>query len=283
MQSIGLLQNTLLNLSYPIHSTVPAKTLWKTITHLQNESGNVLTKLFLIKEFENLLDEKFINATGEQIKKMNDPELRIGTCQCPDDIGVECKIFVGKMIANIYEKINQNQINFRIFANDNSQESITKNINNFMTYEFLKECVNTITKEDFSKKVIEYINELSELNDDMSIINNGIELFNILIDVYYDMLLTNYEITTKELPKEEITRYTDGYFTTLNNIFSYNPKYYDDDYNNEDITDDSSDSGDEQDQPLPLPISNDQIQNSLKRKNDDDDPITNNKKSKFTL
>lgn len=281
MQTLGLLQNTLLNLSYPIHSTVPAKTLWKTITHLQNESGNVLTKLFLIKEFENLLDEKFINATGEQIKKMNDPELRTGACQCPDDIGVECKIFVGKMIADIYEKINKMEIDTRMFMRDNSQESITKNINNFMTFEFLKECVNTITKEDFSKKVIEYINELSELNDDMSIINNGIELFNILIDVYYDMVLTNYETTTKELPKEQITQYTDGYFTTLNNIFSYNPKYYDDDYNNEDITDDSSGSGDEQDQPLP--ISNDQIQNSLKRKNDDDNPITNNKKSKFTL
>jgi hypothetical protein len=260
----GLLQTFWLNSLHSIYSTPQATKFYKTLARYNNQSGDIFTKVMIIKCFEKYIDPKYVKATSEDIKKLNSEY----------DIDTQCKIFIGNMINDIYTKVSKEECHNFMHYCMQGDKVLMDNMDNIMCTSFITECIKTIKKEDLVNEIIKYINSLDNSKEELNFIHSGEELFNILIDIFTDMVFKSYEKYFKDIPLKELMNITDKLYGNLNNIYNYEPKYYDEDYDDDD-NDDEDDDGDDGDGDV-------QPENPLKRKLDDD-PTTNSKKQKFTL
>ncbi len=170
----------------------------------KDKSGDMFIKNMLIKCCELVIESKLINATNKDIHINNNSS--------------EIKLFIGKMINNLYE----NKIDITIPINT-------------LYDTFLNEIITVVTKKELLIEIIKYINTIQ--NHELKQINNGKQLFTILVDVLHKLLL------------QVINEYLDGsgntsvmFIKIINQMYNYKSVNYNYDSSDSDTDVSSSDS-----------------------------------------
>ncbi len=191
--------------NYKTIAKSPEATKFNEIMNKYNDkSGDMFIKNMLIKCCELVIEQKLINATSKDIHINNNSS--------------EIKLFIGKMINNLYE----NKIDITIPINT-------------LYDTFLNEIITVVTKKELLIEIIKYINTIQ--NHELKQINNGKQLFTILVDVLHKLLL------------QVINEYLDGsgntsvmFIKIVNQMYNYKSVNYNYDSSDSDTDVSSSDS-----------------------------------------
>jgi hypothetical protein len=269
MHLFGPIHNAYLNMSDRISSSPESIKFYTTLSQYQEKSGDVFTKMVIIKSFEKYIDEKYIKATGNDIKAMNN--LKEITTLNSYDLSAEYKAFIGKMINDLYTKLDKDKSfdeKMNSISTEETEKFVFDNFEDILCEISIAEYIKLIKKEELIMSLFEYIDEVDEKNDNIEALNNGGELFNILVDVFNDMVLKSYDnAIPEEYSSEKSIKWICNYHATMNKIYDYEPKYYDDDYEY------SSDDGENDD------TNGSKSDGSGNDKSDNDDKIGDNDKS----
>lgn len=217
---------------------------YSTICKHKTKSGYIFIKNVLIKCCELVIEPTLINAINKDIITIK-----------PDtDITVDIKLFIGKMINNIYD----NKINTEVSIN--------------IIYDmFFKEIVAAITKDVLLLEIFKHINTLEK--DAITKLDNGRQLFIILINVLYELLLTKFDECSNKLnlgdSKTAIT-----FLKDLNIIYEFKSNNYDYD------SSETSDSSDYYSSDLSSDSESDDIPKQTNKRKSDENNTEPNKKIK---
>ncbi len=282
--NMSILQSVqvLLNYSGKL-TTSPEVTKFRSFleTH-KGQSGDVFVKQLLIKCLETCVDSSLILASNDEIGKIISKDKVMMCSAKPSEASLaKYKIFVGKMISNIYDyEIDESKYTNTIMNDlDNLQDfSLIHEL--LMLSAFKEGILKTIPKDTLVKNMFDYMNLLQE--DD---INSGKKLFTLLVNVFYKM----YEKTfTQFMEKvcEDMPVSDDRFVFLLRQIyggfnapFEYKPQYYDDNDSSSSDDDDSEYTPEVNDEPklknCDMPNDDIKLVNySYSTDDDDDDSYT---------
>ena len=209
----------------------------------KNKSGNVFIKNILIKCCELLMKPELINATSKDILISD------------TDITVNIKLFIGKMVNTIYD----NKLDLEVPING---------IYNM----YFEEIIGTITKDSLLLEIFKYINTLEK--DAIAKLDNGKQLFGILIDVLYNMLITKFDECSNKITLGD-SKTVITLLNTLNMIYEFKSDNYE--YDSSD-TSDSSDSSDYEDSDSDSSSNSESLSDDDNNDDGDDDPKQLNKR-----
>ncbi len=249
----------------------------------KGKSGDVFAKQLLIKCLETYVDSSLILASSDEIGKIISKDKVMMCSAKPTEAKLAgYKMFVGKMINNIYDyKIDESKLGNSLTMTDDLEnlQDFTQ-IHNFLIMSLFKEGVlNSIPKDTLVKNIVDYMNLLQE--DD---VNSGKKLFTLLVDVFYKM----YEKTFNQLMVESLKDMpvsNERFIFLLRQIygfinvpFDYSPKYYDDnDSSNDDDDSEYTPDVNDKTESNKCNIDNDDVKlvnYSYSSDDDDDDSYT---------
>lgn len=203
-------------------------------TH-KDKSGDIFAKKLFIKCFEMSINEKLISASNEDIVN-NEYPLMCG--ETPVKY-FNYKMFVGKMINNIYDyKYDPTE-----FDNMVKSDGVSNDIQDYnIIYDacaielFQTEILIKIKKELLIKNVLDYMSTLQE-ND----LNSGKKLFSLLVNVFYEMyeIEKNVYVQDTLLIKDKLMFALRKIYDGMNSILEYKSKFYCDDESSNDDDDDN--------------------------------------------
>jgi hypothetical protein len=215
-------------------SNFPENTKFKNLiaTH-KDKSGDFFIKKLLTKCLDMSISSTLSSASDKDISDMISKERHMMCGQTSSVNHTNYKIFVGKMINNVYEYKYNPDILDEIDFDDIKDYNI---IYDGVAFEVFRiDILAMIKKESLLKIVVDYMNTL-QVND----LNSGKKLFSLLVNVFYKMYENEKNITLQNVlnEKEKLILNIRKVYEGMNTIFEYESKFYDTDSSSDDDGDD---------------------------------------------
>lgn len=205
---------TVLNVSTSLASTA-SKSIDMINKH-RDSSGDVLISKIVLKCLDICVEPKLIDATLKDINDNYDLN--------PNNVYTKYKLFIDKMIDNIYEYKHQ-MPNLGFDGHDPEFVEKYDVVFGVITVcTFFEIMPKVVTKDLLTKNIIEYMNCLKE--DDL---NSGRKLYFILVNVFTETLIKKYNGENVSAFSDEMNDMLGGFakiLKSINETYEYKSPYY---------------------------------------------------------